>query len=205
MALPDNAETAKTYRVIAQVIDVYNTTYGNMIIRDGDGNTLTVYGVSDAYGTRYDGMDNAPQVGDIVILEAPIKHYVNSNTGENFAELFHSYLVDKYRISAISEILSIGAALPDNAETTELYMVQGTVIDVYNTTYGNMIIEDENGNRLTVYGVWGDNGIRSDSMDNAPQVGDVVLLEAPIKHYVNANTGENFVELFQSYLVGILG
>ena len=205
MALPDNAETAKTYRVIAQVIDVYNTTYGNMIIRDGDGNTLTVYGVSDAYGTRYDSMENAPQVGDIVILEAPIKHYVNSNTGENFAELFHSYLVDKYRISAISEILSIGAALPDNAETTELYMVRGTVIDVYNTTYGNMIIEDENGNRLTVYGVWGDNGIRYDSMENAPQVGDVVLLEAPIKHYVNANTGENFVELFQSYLVGILG
>jgi hypothetical protein len=38
-------------------------------------------------------------------------------------------------------------------------------------------------------------------MADPPQVGDTVTLEAPIKHYVNASTGEDFVELFQSILI----
>lgn len=88
-----NWQTVESYRVRGEIIEVYNTTYGNMIIRDADGNTLTVYGVSDANGTRYDGMSNPPQVGDVVILEAPIKRYVNANTGEDIVELFQSFLV----------------------------------------------------------------------------------------------------------------
>jgi hypothetical protein len=64
-----------------------------MIIMDESGNTLTVYGVNLADGTRYDAMANAPQVGDLVILEAPIKRYVNTNTGEDIIELFRSTLV----------------------------------------------------------------------------------------------------------------
>ena len=63
-----------------------------MIIKDEQGNTLTVYGVSDANGTRYDKMANAPKVGDVVTLEAPIKHYVPNN-GEVIIELFQAYLV----------------------------------------------------------------------------------------------------------------
>jgi hypothetical protein len=62
-----------------------------MIIKDEQGNTLTVYGVSDANGTRYDKMSNPPKVGDVVTLEAPIKHYVSGS--EVIIELFQSYLV----------------------------------------------------------------------------------------------------------------
>ena len=93
MALPAGDVSSVTYRVQGEVVSVYNTTYGNMVIKDGQGNTLTVYGVSDANGTRYDKMANAPKVGDVVILEAPIKHYV-SNGGEVTIELFQSYVVD---------------------------------------------------------------------------------------------------------------
>ena len=93
MALPAGGVSDSTYCVRGEVISVYNTTYGNMIIKDEQGNTLTVYGVSDASGTRYDRMENAPRVGDVVTVSAPIKHYV-SNGGEVIIELFQSYLVD---------------------------------------------------------------------------------------------------------------
>ena len=92
MQLPAGGVSQKTYRVRAEIVSVYNTTYGNMIIKDEQGNTLTVYGVSDASGTRYDKMANAPKVGDVVTLEAPIKHYV-SEGGEVIIELFQSYVV----------------------------------------------------------------------------------------------------------------
>ncbi len=92
MALEAGSLSAESYRVRGEIISVYNTTYGNMIIKDEYGNTLTVYGVSDAYGTRYDGMDNAPQVGDVVTLEGPIKHFT-SYSGVTI-ELYHAYLVE---------------------------------------------------------------------------------------------------------------
>ena len=104
----------------------------------------------------------------------------------------------------IPDILSIGGSLPANGTTEEVYRVRAEVINVYNTTYGNMIIQDEDGNRLTVYGVSDSNGTRYDGIANAPGVGDVVILEAPIKHYYNAGTGERIIELFQSYLVAIV-
>ena len=93
MALPSGGLSEESYRVRGEIISVYNTTYGNMIIRDEQGNTLTVYGVSDAYGTRYDGMTNPPREGDVVTVEAPIKHYV-SYSGEITIELYHAYLIE---------------------------------------------------------------------------------------------------------------
>ena len=95
-ALPAGGVSDSTYRVRGEVISVYNQTYGNMIIKDEQGNTLTVYGVSDASGTRYDQMTNAPKVGDVVTLEAPVKNYV-PNSGDAVIELFQSYLVDLIR------------------------------------------------------------------------------------------------------------
>ena len=94
MALPSGGLSEDSYRVRGEIISVYNTTYGNMIIRDEQGNTLTVYGVSDAYGTRYDAMANAPQVGDVVTLEGPIKHYVSPYSDEITIELYHAYLIE---------------------------------------------------------------------------------------------------------------
>ena len=93
MALPAGSLSTDSYRVRGEIISVYNSTYGNMIIRDEQGNTLTIYGVSDENGTRYDAMANAPREGDVVTVEAPIKHYV-SNSGVITIELYHAYLVE---------------------------------------------------------------------------------------------------------------
>ena len=91
-------------------------------------------------------------------------------------------------LTDIPAILAIGQGLADNAETNEIYYVQGTISKVYNSTYGNMAIQDGNGNQLYIYGTWDKNGNRYDAMTSKPQVGDTVILYGIIKKYVNNST-----------------
>ena len=80
-ALADNAQTEQSYYVRGTVVSVTNTTYGNLTIDDGQGNTLYVYGVYDKTGaTRYDGLTDPPRVGDTVVLCGPVKKYVAGGT-----------------------------------------------------------------------------------------------------------------------------
>lgn len=67
--------TAGKYYVTGVITEVYNTTYGNMYITDGE-NTLTVYGTYDADGTnRYDAMATQPVAGDTVTLYGVVGNY----------------------------------------------------------------------------------------------------------------------------------
>ena len=79
-ALADNGQTEESYYVKGTVISVDNTTYGNLTIKDEQGNTLYVYGVYDKTGAnRYDGLTDPPRVGDTVVLCGPIKKYVSGS------------------------------------------------------------------------------------------------------------------------------
>ena len=97
-------------------------------------------------------------------------------------------VVGSYELTSLPDVLAIGGALADNAETAEIYFVRGEIVSIDNTRYGNMTIRDENGNTLYVYGLYdGVSGVRFDAMAPQPQVGDTVILSAPIKKYVNAS------------------
>ncbi len=76
-ALKDNEETSEKYSIQAQVVAVHSTKYGNLTVKDEDGNTLYIYGTYDENGTRYDGMAKKPVVGDTIVLEGKIKKYVS--------------------------------------------------------------------------------------------------------------------------------
>lgn len=95
---------------------------------------------------------------------------------------------EEVNLTPISEILELGNALSDNEETIAQYAVKGTVISIDNTTWGNMTIEDEDGNTLYIYGTYDQYGeTRYDKMENPPKVGDQVVLRGVIKKYVNDN------------------
>ena len=174
---------------------IYCGEYGNSVKNNIDPNA-TYYIITDTYSSGYAPnrlTEIARYDADVFARDLLAEYIKDGNFDTSMDEL-----------TSIENILSIGMALADNATTSVSYRVRGEIVSVYNTTYGNMIIQDENGNELTVYGVRDENGTRYDGMADPPTVGDVVILEGPIKHYVNANTGENFAELFQSLLVEVV-
>ena len=68
--------TADKYYVSGEITEVYNATYGNMKIKDANGNILTVYGTYSADGsTRYDAMETKPVVGDTVTVYGIVGQY----------------------------------------------------------------------------------------------------------------------------------
>ena len=71
-----NTYTEGKYYVKGEIVEVYNTQYGNIKIKDSSGNILTIYGTYDAKGeNRYDAMANQPVVGDTITVYGIIGQY----------------------------------------------------------------------------------------------------------------------------------
>ena len=77
MALGSNESTKEAYQVTGVVSSVTNTTYGNLYIKDDQGNTLYLYGLYDSTGRRYDAMANPPKVGDRITVVGAITKYID--------------------------------------------------------------------------------------------------------------------------------
>ena len=74
--MASDSYTPGKYYVTGIITEVYNTTYGNMYIKDEAGNILTVYGTYDATGTnRYDKLETKPVAGDQVTVYGVIGNY----------------------------------------------------------------------------------------------------------------------------------
>ena len=68
--------TVGKYYVSGVITEVYNTQYGNMKIKDAEGNILTIYGTYSADGSaRYDAMATKPVAGDTVTIYGIIGQY----------------------------------------------------------------------------------------------------------------------------------
>lgn len=68
--------TANKYYVVVIVKNVYQTTYGNMYVKDENGVEFTIYGTYSADGTvRYGDMENKPVAGDTIKVYGVITSY----------------------------------------------------------------------------------------------------------------------------------
>lgn len=71
-----NVYSEGKYYVVGEITEINNETYGNMKIKDAEGNILTIYGTYSADGsTRFDAMETKPAVGDTVKIYGVIGHY----------------------------------------------------------------------------------------------------------------------------------
>ncbi len=95
-----------------------------------------------------------------------------------------------FALTSIPEVLAIGDALAPGAETDGVYYVRGRIKSIASTTWGNMTIEDEDGNSVYIYGLYDKNGTRYDAIGDPPRVGDTITVMAPIKKFVN---GQNVI------------
>ena len=93
-------------------------------------------------------------------------------------------MVDPDTFLAIPQANEIGILQGHNTYTAGKYFVTGTVKSIANTTYGNLYIQDADGNELYVYGLYTLGGsTRFDAMEAAPQVGDTVIVYGVIGQY----------------------
>lgn len=84
----------------------------------------------------------------------------------------------------IEQALKLGALYAHNTYTEGKYYVTGNIKSVYNTTYGNMYIVDENGNELCIYGTYSaDGSTRYDKLESKPVVSDTVTIYGIIGTY----------------------
>ena len=85
---------------------------------------------------------------------------------------------------SVLEAIEKGAAMEHDKYTTIKYFVTGIITEVYNDKYGNMKIQDAQGNILTVYGTYSADGtLRYDALEVKPVAGDLVTVYGIIGQY----------------------
>ena len=186
-----NSYTEEKYIVTGTICEISNTTYGNLYIQDADGNKLFVYGLYDTEGTRFDKLDPQPKVGDIVTLEGVLGQYNGNPQMKNATMTAHTVIEteeepepipDPVEVT-IPEAVAIGTAKEHNTFTVEMYIVTGVIVEITSDQYGNMYIQDADGNKLFVYGMYDADGNRYDAMATQPKVGDTVTLVGVLGQY----------------------
>ena len=166
---------------------IYCGEYGESI-KNQIVDTATYYVIVDTYSSQYasNKLTEIERYDTTTFARDLVAQYIKEgNITSGIQELTPS-----------SEILSIGAGLANNKTTEESYLVQGTITSIYNTTSGNMIIGDEQGNELTIYGLYQMDGTRYDGMRTPPKVGDVITVQGPIQKYVSY--GNTTIELYHA-------
>ena len=85
----------------------------------------------------------------------------------------------------IEQANALGLSKEHNSYTSDKYYVEGEITEVSNTTYGNIYIEDNAGNKFYIYGLYvnGKSGIRYDAMKTKPVVGDTIKVYGIIGQY----------------------
>lgn len=74
--LEHNTNTVEKYLVKGEITEIKSEQYGNLYIKDAEGNTLYIYGLYSQDGTvRYDAMTDKPAVGDTITVMSQVCNY----------------------------------------------------------------------------------------------------------------------------------
>lgn len=213
--LYDAGVTNTIYKVTGEIKSVTNTQYGNMYIKDAEGNEFCIYGLYSGE-TRYDAMTVKPIVGDTITASGKLTAYkgvaqigdaqlVEHTPAERDECTEHAY-TNEYDATcnnagcttgnrevtlpeADSELTfevaeKICAAQDHNTFTTTKYYLTGKIIEITSEQYGNMKIEDEAGNVITLYGTWSADGSEGYAdMEKKPAVGDTITVYGVLGRY----------------------
>ena len=172
-----NEFTEEKYLVAGVITEVADTKYGNLYIKDGNGDVIYIYGLYSANGdTGYDAMTKAPAVGDYIVVLSIIGMY-------NEPQLKSAWLQSCTSPISIPEFNTIAGAQEHDTFTEEKYVVTGVVSEIKNNQYGNVYIQDEAGNKLYTYGMYDIAGNRFDKIANQPKVGDTVVVYGSAGRY----------------------
>ncbi len=161
--------TPDKYLVGGVIVEVQNETYGNVVIKGDSGETFLIYGLYSADGSlRYDKMEKKPAVGDYIVALGVIGKY-------NDAQMKNGWLVTHVTATAVKDAITVGNTYEKGNYSADKYLLTGVVSEIQNTTYGNFMLKDAEGNQILVYGLYSFDGkVRFDKMEKQPAVGDTV-------------------------------
>ncbi|MBR5143796.1 MAG: hypothetical protein IKW53_01985 [Clostridia bacterium] len=91
--LGDGMTTTQSYYIKGTITGITNTTYGNIYIKDENGNELYIYGLYDLFGNRYGSMSDQPKVGDEIVVYSTIYKFVYG--GSTTVELKNAVMIEK--------------------------------------------------------------------------------------------------------------
>ena len=187
LALCENfvdAASTDRYYIIATVKSVDDTAYGKLMIEDETGEIM-VYGTNSADGSlKYDQMGGSLKAGDLVLIYGTLQNYKGTTK-----EVQNGWLIDFVSVESApleptitpDSTITVAEALANAglvAETDRFY-ITATVKTVSKPQFGAMILVDENGNELSVYGAYNADGtVGYASMEDKPVKGDTVTVYA---------------------------
>lgn len=159
----------------------YFSDYGNSIKNKID-KQATYYIITDSYNYTYarNKLTVVEYYQDGIYARDLMAEYIrkgNMTSGEVYD------LPEGDSCLTAEQVIRAGKKLPPNGETPSKYYYTGVVTKIENRIYGNMYIRDESGSEIYVYGLYGKNGVRFDSMKNRPKVGDEITVYGKIKRF----------------------
>ncbi|MDE5545917.1 MAG: hypothetical protein K2I88_00475 [Anaeroplasmataceae bacterium] len=201
--------------VQGKIKSVVSETYGNFWIVDEDGKEIEIYGlytglIEECYdadnkwtkkGTRYDAWDASAKlaVGDYVYAYGTRAVYKDTQEVSNCVFLGS---VEGTPVGTVKEA--------KDTEKGDFLAVYGKVKSIASTTYGNLYLEDSEGNEIYVYGLYSgkvsecypggtwtsSKGVRYDKMEDKPVVGDVIAVYGPMDEYKGTQQVKNGILLY---------
>ncbi len=198
--------TTNKYYVEGKIKNVYNTEYGNMYIEDAAGNEFCIYGTYSADGqTSYKDLATKPVAGDTIKVYGVIGNYYNANSNTKTLQMKNGWIVEHTKgtppvnndpaadsVLTVKAAIELGLSKSSNVFTEYKYYVTGEITEIYNEQYGNMRIKDAEGNILTLYGTYNEDGsVRFDALTEKPAVGDTVTVYGIIGQFNNTPQMKN--------------
>ena len=178
-------------------------SYGNINLKLTDATgTIACFYTQNVGNVKFTSADEVPNLGAEVIIKGKLKKY--AKTASDGTETFTPEVVNGYIVKIISneeptvkevtvaEALEVINALADNASTTDLYIVSGTVKSIKTTAeqiaqYGNCDFYMTDGtNEIQAFRTNGYDGAKF--TDGLISVGDQVKVKGALMKYVQNGT-----------------
>ena len=168
--------TAEKYIAGGIITEVQQATYGNIVIKDENGDSILVYGTFIG-GKKYGEADKKPVVGDYVVVVGVVGQYKGTAQMKN-ADI--TYFVAP---STVNDAITAGSATASNVYSEDNYLLTGVITEVQNDKYGNVVIKGADDKTILLYGLYDQVGTRYDGMAKKPAVGDTITVFGPTGNY----------------------
>lgn len=185
-------------------------TYGNINLKLTDATgTIACFYTQNVGNVKFTSADEVPNLGAEVIIKGKLKAYAKNGTIT--PEVVNGYIVKiisneepTVKEVTVAEAIEVINALADNASTTDLYIVSGTVKSIITTAdniakYGNCDFYMTDGtNEIQAFRTNGYDGAKF--TDGLISVGDQVKVKGALMKYVK-NDGTVIPEINKGDLV----